>query len=645
MLIAVHVLRRHFELFMTDAILIWLLLSLSLIMKGQTDSLIRADLPPVKLTVDQVPHPGQNLYELPNEDLRQALQSSSALAEILSLQSTAILRNRGNNNLATLSVRGGSSSQTQVLWNGANINNGMLGLSDLSTISPLLMEEIQLHPVQNDESYQPIGGALDLSNSGIDSSLFMLGMQGGQFGFQQYHGQLAGSWKSNTTFRLKGLYAQNQQDFPYLEEHQSVLLPDRQPHASQTQWSGMIELGQSISEKHKLAFRSWVHASTRELPPSLQQRRSAAIQRDSFQRHQLVWNYNGNRYQHEFNYTYRKETNHFEDPLNAQDSRNPFQAHQWISQHRYSPHPQLRLAGGINLQHLRFDTENYTSPEKLTDGDSFLGLHAYSKNGQHRAEIQVRQGWRGRNTAPLTGLMAWEYLHPIHRVRLEYSRAYRFPSANDLFWAPFGNPELNPEHSHQVQLQYTFTTESLFWDQIRLASFYKQVEDWILWAPLNDLFFRPHNILEVTSAGFETSISRTIAWTSRSSASVRILYNYQYVRNTGPNDSPVAQKGENLIYMPEHQWSLLLSQQWRSFSIMLQQEYQSQVFTQANLREQLAPRLLSHLTLTYSKRIFGQNIQCFAKVHNLSNESYFFQPHIPAPGRLWRCGIIFNLQI
>ncbi len=627
---------------MTDAILIWLLLSLSLLLQGQTDSLISADLPPVKFTVDQVPHPGQNLYELPNEDLRQTLQSSSTLADILSLQSTAIVRDRGNNNLATLSVRGGSSSQTQVLWNGANINNGMLGLTDLSTISPLLMEEIELHPIQNDESYQPIGGALDLSNTSVDSSLIMLGMQGGQFGFQQYHGQFAHGWKSNSTLRLKGLYSQNQQNFPYLDEHQSVLLPDRQPHASQTQWSGMIELGQSISEKHKLEWRSWIHASERELPPSLQQRRSAAIQRDSFQRHQLVWKYNGTRYQHDFNYTYRREVNHFEDPLNAQDSQNPFQAHQWISRHRYSPHPQLHLSGGINVQHLLFNTQNYTTPEKLTDGDSFLGLHAYSKNGQHRAEFQIRQGWRGENTAPLTGQMAWEYLHPIHRVRLEYSRAYRFPSANDLFWAPFGNIDLNPEHSQEVQLQYTFTTANLLWDQIRFAGFYKQVEDWILWAPLNDIFFRPHNILEVTSAGFEASISKTLAWTPRSSTSVRILYNYQYVRNTGPNDSPVAQKGENLIYMPEHQWSMLLSYRWRRLSLMIQQEYQSQVFTQANLREQLAPRLLSHLSLSYSTRIRMQNIQCFLKVQNLWNERYLFQPHFPAPGRLWRWGIIFK---
>lgn len=642
MLIAGRVLRRHSVYNMTDAILIWTLLFLSLLLQGQKDSLIQADLPPVEFTADHVPHPGQNLYDTPNEDLRQTLQAGSTLAELLTLQTTAIVRDRGNNSLATLSIRGGSSSQTQVLWNCANINNGMLGLSDLSTISPLLMEDVQLHPVQNDESYQPIGGALNLSNTPIDSQLVMLGVQAGQYGFQQYHAQFAQSWNSKTEIRLKGLYAQNQQDFPYLDEHQSVLLPDRQPHASQAQWSGMIEFAQSISKNHKLELRSWLHAAERELPPSLQQRRSTAIQRDSFQRHQLVWKYDGSRYHHLFNYTYRREMNHFEDPLNAQDSQNPFQAHQWISRHRYSPHAQLQLKGGANVQHLLLKTENYANSEEITDGELFLGLHAFSPEGRHRAEIQIRQGWRGEQTAPLTGQMAWEYFRPVHRVRLEYSRAYRFPSANDLFWAPFGNPDLKPEQSHQLQLQYTYKSERLLWDQIRFAGFYKQVEDWILWAPLNDIFFRPHNILEVTSTGFETSLSKTVDWTPQSSTSIRALYNYQYVRNTGPNDSPVAQKGENLIYMPEHQWSLQLSSQWRRFSVMFQQEYQSKIFTQANLRAHLPPRMLSHLTLSYSTDIRKQNIQCFMRIQNLWNESYLFQPHIPAPGRLWRWGIIFK---
>jgi iron complex outermembrane receptor protein len=612
-------------------------------MQGQTDSLIiKTDLSPVVFTADKMPLPGQNLYQTPNKDLRRSLQASSTLAELLTLQTTAIVRDRGNNSLATLSIRGGSSSQTQVLWNGANVNNGMLGLSDLSTISPLLMEDVQLHPVQNDESYQPIGGALTLSNTPIDSPLLRVGVQAGQYGFRQYHAQFSRSWNSHTEIRLKGLYAQNQQDFPYLDEHRSVLLPNRQPHAFQSQWSGMIELAQSLSENHKLELRSWWHAGERELPPSLQQRRSTAIQSDSFQRHQLVWKYDGSRYQHLFNYTYRKETNHFEDPLNAQDSQNPFQAHQWISQHRYMPHAHVQLKVGANVQHLLLTTENYANREEITEGEVFLGFDAFSPTSQHRAEVQIRQGWRGERTAPLTGQIAWEYFRPRHRIRLEYSRAYRFPSANDLFWTPFGNPDLKPEHSHQLQWQYTYNKEGLLWDQIRFASYYKQVKDWILWAPLNTVFFRPHNILQVTSTGFETSISKTKVWTLQSSTSIRALYNYQYVRNTGPYDSPVAQKGENLIYMPEHQWSLQLSSQWRRFSVMFQQVYQSKVFTQANLQDHLPARMLSHLTLSYSTRIRKQDIQCFLRIQNLWSESYFFQPHVPAPGRLWRWGIIYK---
>ena len=627
---------------MTDKIFIGLLTLFCLPVCGQSDSLIYGDLPEIDLTRDRLPHPGRNALFSPNEDLRQTLKSSSTLAELLSYQTTSIIRDRGNNTLATISVRGGSSQQTQVLWNGANINNGMLGLSDLSTISPLMMEHIELQPVQNDESYQPIGGALELSNSAIDSQDINLGILAGQYGFQQYNMSIAHRWPTDTEIRLKGLYGQNQQDFPYLEEHASVLLPDRQPHAEQSQLSGMIELAQKLSPKNKLEWRSWIHAMERKLPPGMQQRRSTAVQRDSFQRHQIIWRYEGNRYQHLFNYTHRREINHFEDPLNAQDSQNPFRAHQWISRHRLNLTPNLLVSGGANIQHQRFDTENYAGQQEFTDGELFLGTHAYPFGPRQQIEVQIRQGWRNDQMAPLTGQVAWAYIQPVHSLRLEYSTAYRFPSANDLFWEPFGNPDLNPESSDQLQLQYTFEKPGFFWEKLRFATYYKKVEDWILWAPLNDNFFRPHNILEVTAAGLEASIQKSFSWSPRSSSTLRLLYNYQYVRNTGPYDSPVAQKGENLIYMPEHQWAAYMSTAWRGISLLYQHEYQSQLFSQANLQVTLPPRHLAHLTLSYSTKIRKQNIQCFLKVQNIWNESYVFQPQIPAPGRFWRWGIIFK---
>ncbi|NBB88811.1 MAG: TonB-dependent receptor [Bacteroidetes bacterium] len=627
---------------MTDKILIGLLSLLYLPLHGQSDSLVYGDLPEIELVRSRLPHPGRNALFSQNEELQLTLKASSTLAELLSAQTTSIIRDRGNNNLATMSVRGGSSQQTQVLWNGANINNGMLGLSDLSTISPLMIEHIELQPVQNDESYQPIGGALELSNTQIDSQDILLGILAGQFGFQQYNMSIANRWSTNTEIRLKGLYGANQQDFPYLEEHASVLLPERQPHAEQRQLSGMIEWVQKLSQKNTLEWRSWIHAMERKLPPSLQQRRSTAVQSDSFQRHQVIWRYEGNQYQHLFNYTHRREINHFEDPLNAQDSRNPFRAHQWISRHRLDLTQNILLSGGANIQYQIFDTENYEGRQEFADGELFLGTHFYPFGPRQQMEVQMRQGWRNDQLAPLSGQIAWAYIHHVHSLRLEYSTAYRFPSANDLFWEPFGNPDLKPEKSDQLQLQYTFKDAGFVWEKLRFATYYKKIEDWILWAPLNDNFFRPHNILEVTAAGIEASIQKSISWTPRSSTLMRLLYNYQYVRNTGPYDSPVAQKGENLIYMPEHQWAVYMSTTWRDISLLYQHEYQSKLFAQANLEMTLPPRHLAHLTLSYSINIRKHNIQCFLKVQNIWNESYVFQPQIPAPGRFWRWGLIFK---
>lgn len=627
---------------MTNYIFIACFLSLCIPLSAQSDSLLRGDLPAVTLTEDKLPYPGQDALFSSQKDIKQTLQASSTLAELLSFQTTAIVRDRGNNSLATMSIRGGSSQQTQVLWNGSNINNGMLGVSDLSTISPLFMETIEIKPVQREEVYQPIGGVLQLANSRIESNRLTVGAMGGQYGFQQYHMLASHTWSSQTQIRLKGLYSQNTQDFPYLDEHQSVLLPDRQPHAVQNQKSGMIEVIQGIGSSHRLEWRSWIKAMERQLPPSLRQRRSTAIQRDSFQRHQFIWKFDRKKYRHTLNYTYRRETNHFEDPLNALDSQNPFRAHQWISNHRYTLNPKLSISGGLNIQHQRFETKNYAESEEITEGELFIAVNAYPLGEKHRIEAQVRQAWRNDQSAPVTGQLAYTYFSRNHSARLEYSKSYRFPSANDLFWSPYGNPDLHPESSHQIQAQYTHKTNGVLWDQFRFASYYKLVKDWILWAPLNDNFFRPRNILEVTAAGVESSIRKSISLTPKIKASIRLLYNYQYVRNTGPNDSPVAEKGGNLIYMPEHQWAAYVSTSWRSFSLLYQHTFQSQIHTQANLQAELPARSIAHLTLSYSQKIKNQEIQCSLKVQNLWNEDYLFQPHVPAPGRFWRWGIFFT---
>jgi iron complex outermembrane receptor protein len=618
-----------------------LLLVLTSSLDAQKDSLISAELPAIEVLDQSDIDKGQSILSPSPKSFSNILPFSSTLSDLLSLHSTATIRDRGNGTLSTMSIRGGSSQQSQVLWNGANINNSMLGLSDISMLPPAFMEEIRLHPVRENEGYQPIGGILSLNNKLPDSSKLVLGAQFGEFNFEQYHLKIARPLNDKTTFSLKGILTDDLQNFPYLPEHSSILLPDRQINAHHQHTGGMAEVTHKFNKHHRIEIRSWLQGMRREIPPTLNQRNSSAVQSDSFQRHQLIWVYGGHRYRHTFNYTYRSEVNHFLDLQNALDSRNLFQSHQFLSQHRLLISDRWSIKTGANVESTSFITDNYSENRSFFNWQGY-GRVNYFFNNQHYLQTELRQAGRNHSIAPMTGHLAWGYTGQRHFWQLQISRAHRYPSANDLFWNPGGNEDLEPELSHQIQASYQYSGNATFFDGLVAEVYYKNVENWILWAPLNSIFFRPHNILEVSAAGLELSMEKSKQWSNHFSMSFRGVYNYQYVRNTGDFDSPVAQKGSNLIYMPEHQWSFHCSASYRQFSLLYQHLHQSVIFTRPNRSESIPSRHIGHWILAYSNRWWQQDIQLFFRLNNAWEQDYFFQPGVPAPGRQWRFGIIFE---
>ena len=70
--------------------------------------------------------------------------SSQSLDEVLE-QSPVYLKNYGQGQLATLSIRGNGASQTQVFWNGFKINSPTLGQTDLSLLPTFFLNSATLN--------------------------------------------------------------------------------------------------------------------------------------------------------------------------------------------------------------------------------------------------------------------------------------------------------------------------------------------------------------------------------------------------------------------------------------------------------------------------------------------------------------------
>src|SRR5687768_7382051 len=67
------------------------------------------------------------------------------LSSLLSSNTPLFIRSYGSGTLATLGIRGGSASHTQILWNGIPLRNPMLGLVDLALIPTAIIDQAAIH--------------------------------------------------------------------------------------------------------------------------------------------------------------------------------------------------------------------------------------------------------------------------------------------------------------------------------------------------------------------------------------------------------------------------------------------------------------------------------------------------------------------
>ena len=98
--------------------------------------------------------PGQKIQTIDSATLQQYQQQN--IAELISQQLPVFVKSYGVNSLATLSFRGSSAAQSQVLWNGVPLQNAALGLADVSTLPVLLINKVNI----------VYGGSAALSGSG-----------------------------------------------------------------------------------------------------------------------------------------------------------------------------------------------------------------------------------------------------------------------------------------------------------------------------------------------------------------------------------------------------------------------------------------------------------------------------------------------
>ncbi len=612
-----------------------------------------------------------------------ALKENIALsmADVLTYNSSVFVKSYGRATLSTVAFRGTSPSHTQVTWNGMRINNPMLGMTDFSTIPSYFIDRASLlHGTSSvNETGGGLGGLVKLSTTpDVGEGVNMQYVQGiGSFStFDEFLRFTYGSdrWQVST----RAVYSSSPNDFKYVNHDKKLNIYDDdhniigQYHPTERNRSGSYKDLHILQEVYyntlrgdRLGLNAWYLNSNRELPMLTTGYGDEADfenrQREQTLRAVASWDHNrrtwktGLRagYVHTWMaYDYRREITpgNWSSMTRSRSRVNTFYGQ---AEGEYNPVKQWYFTANVSAhQHLvRSQDKNII----LQDGNK--AVVGYDK-GRIELSGSVSAKWQPCDRLGLSVVMRedmygtrWAPVIPAFFIDGTVSRAgnvmlsasvsrnYRFPSLNDLYFLPGGNPDLRSEHgfTYDCGASFDIGKVGVFSLDGSLSWFDSYIDDWIIWLPTTKGFFSPRNVKEVHAYGIEAKANLAVAPRRDWQIDLNGSYSWTPSVNRGEKMSPADQSvGKQLPYVPRHSASVTGRLSWRSWSFLYKWAYYSERFTMSSndytLSGHLPPYFMSNISLEKNLSFRPLDLQLKVAVNNLFDEEYLSVLSRPMPG-------------
>ncbi len=606
---------------------------------------------------------------------------SLSMADVLTFNSSIFVKSYGRATLSTVAFRGTSPSHTQVSWNGMKINNPMLGMTDFSMIPSYFIDDASLlHGTSSvNETGGGLGGAVKLSTKPADAD---------GFGVQYIQG--IGSFKSFDEFlRLtygndhwqistRAVYSSSPNDYKFLNRDKKENVYDEnmniidQYYPVERNRSGsykdlhiLQEVYYNTGKGDRLGLNAWYINSNRELA-MLTVDHGSDTDFDNRQREQtfrgvLSWDHIRRNWKvaAKGGYTYTWMAYDYK-----RDLGNGVMAHM------------TRSRSSINTIYGQAEGEYYIGNKWLFTAN--LSMHQHFVESRDK-NIVLQQGGNGilgyRKARPeLSGSVSakwrpterlgmslvireemfgreWTPIIPAFFIdgvlskrgniaaKASVSRNCRFPTLNDLYFLPGGNPDLKKESgwSYDAALSFAVGKQNVYSLSGSASWFESFIKDWIIWLPTTKGFFSPDNIKDVHAYGVELQMDLNVALTKEWQLGLNGTFSWTPSINVGEPRTPADKSvGKQLPYVPECSSTITGRLSWRRWVFLYKWCYYSERYTMSSndisLSGKLPPYFMSNISL--EKSIPLKHIELSAKgvINNLFNEQYLSVLSRPMPG-------------
>ena len=604
-----------------------------------------------------------------------------SMADILTFNSSIFVKSYGRATLSTVSFRGTSPSHTQVTWNGMRINNPMLGMTDFSMIPSYFIDDASLlHGTSSvNETGGGLGGSVKLSTQPAEADGFGLQYVQGIGSFKTFDEFLRftygdNHWQSST----RVVYSSSPNDYSYRNHDKKENIYDEnmniigQYYPKEKNRSGAFkdmhllqEIYYNTRKGDRFGLNAWYIKSNRELPMLTtdygDENDFENRQREETFRGILSWDHMCSNwkiavksgYIHtQMAYDYKRDAgNGILTPMTRSRSKiNTFYGQsegeyyigkKWLFSANIAAHQHFVESRDKNI--IRQDGNQaivgYSKGRTELSGSTSVKWQPNERIGM---SMVLREEMYGENWTPL--IPAFFIDGVISKkgnimFKASASRNFRFPTLNDLYFLPGGNPDLKKEcgWTYDVGISFAFGKENVYSLTGSANWFDSHVEDWILWLPTTKGFFSPRNIKDVHAYGVELQSDFNISLGKDWLLGLNGTFSWTPSINEGEPFSPADQSvGKQLPYVPE--WSSTITGRlaWKKWSLLYKWCYYSQRYTMSSndisLTGKLPSYFMNNLTIERGIPLKWADLSLKGAVNNLFNEEYLSVLSRPMPG-------------
>lgn len=397
-------------------------------------------------------------------------------------------RSYGPGQVATVAFRGASAQHTALFWEGMPINSPMIGLSDLGVMMWDSYSEMQI-----------LQGVL-ASAGGPNSSAAAIHFRENfhdRNGLQANANMALGSYGQRTlqagihsvakrfSGKLSLATASAENDYPYRYFGQTKQLENASTHTNQLKAIGQW----AVRSNQLLTFGTWLSTYEREVPPTRLQSISRAVQSGESARNFLRYSVAGKNHilnsQVAFtfeNFGYRDERT----MVNDRNRANILFLKQSLASRIRSV--QVELAWDYSL--IGLHSPNYLKTESLHRA-AVSGKAAW-ESGSTRLSLRFRQDFsQDQIGIPVVNIIHnWKITENLSWVS-GVGSFFRWPSTDDLYWTPGGEPELKPEFGMNVETGMAYASAGFHennGNRFAGSLFYRRQENTIQWYPAGSLW-------------------------------------------------------------------------------------------------------------------------------------------------------------